>query len=726
MTHTYFSPAWWTLILCFSFQNPAGAQAFSRDEIIVTATKRAQRSQDVPISLSVFTAETLESLRPEGLEDLSHFVPNMYQPPSTEAGQSFIAIRGIGAGIARSSGRSVGVYIDGVYINADTAMDVAMADIEHVEILKGPQGTLFGRDTLAGAINITTKRPRNENSARAQIDVGNFGYRQFIGSANLVLAPEKLNLNLSVLKRDSDGYIKNAFTGNKAEAQDRFALSAVFDFRPTDRLTARVSYQYQDRDDRPNTMGEAVTNIGSDLIPYTINLDTDERQTQSVHRVALDTQYESSNGFTFSSVTGWSHVQDFYLQDGDRLPDAITLNQFDGEAEEFSQEFRVNSPGGKKLNYLLGLYYLDSENLFSPTFPLMSTAFLERVFFLPRDQHPPDQLDGQVIVTRAQSLAAFAHADYHLTDTLSVFGGVRWTRDTKTVDYRIFGETFALFGLSPLQTTSKTKDTPISWTLGARYTLSDNIKSYASISRGYRSASVKDDFVGQADLAAPSGFFTKPEFVTNYEVGVKLRAWDGRVQSNFAAFYMDYSDIQVAVSQEPFLFLRTLTNAARAHISGFEADTTVAVDDHLTLSGTAGYLKTRYDQFIPSPGRDLAGTGFGTAPEWSFSAAADYARSFGSAGEWRAHMDVRYAVAPDDFELSTLAFVGEYALANGWVSYAPQEGAWRIKLWVENLTDVNKPEVNFLWGAGLGPLIENETARYQSPRRYGLTLDYRF
>ncbi|HHI88806.1 MAG TPA: TonB-dependent receptor, partial [Hellea balneolensis] len=341
------------------------------------------------------------------------------------------------------------------------------------------------------------------------------------------------------------------------------------------------------------------------------------------------------------------------------------------------------------------------------------------------DLHPPDTLDGQRILGRDKTLAVFAHGNYNINENVSLFGGLRLTRDEKTVDYAIFGETFALFGLSPLQHHQKLTYTPLSWSIGARTRATDNLSAYVKISHGYRSATIKDDFIGQADLAAPTGFFTKPEFLTNYELGFKFHRPKSGLRLDASAFYMDYQDIQVSISQEPFLFLRTLTNAAKAHIVGFEADMDWQFAPNWRVSGGAGYIKTRYDRFEPEPGRDLSGTGFGTAPKWTFNGALDYEHA-DRHGRWQAHIDGHYLIAPDDFVLRTLPFVGQYPVFNGWIGFAPKNRAWQIRLWVKNLGNTHRPKTNFHWGAGLGPLLDNITVQYEPPRRYGLSLSVPF
>ncbi len=692
------------------------------DEIIVTAMRRAQNLQSVPLSITAFTEAQITAFRAKGLEDLGDHTANMYMPASTEAGQSFITLRGINAGITRSSGRAVGVYIDGVYVNTDTAMDVSMNDIARVEVLKGPQGTLFGRDTIGGAINITTQKPGPDFGAQLQMTLGSDGLRQVTGHTDLPLISDIAVLRLNALSRKTSGYIHNAFSGRKAGAEDHTAIGAQLYFTPTDRFDAHLVFNLQKRDDRPNTMGEAITNIGADTIPYTINLDQDEFQTQNAKRASLNANYTFETGHQLSWTSGWSHTDDFYIQDGDRLPQSITVAQFDGVSRELSQEIRLTSPQNTRYDYLIGGYYLRARRGFNPTFPVMGSAFLEQVLGIPAQFHPADELDGQRVTTITRNAALFGHANFHINERLTLYGGARYSQDKKNVDYNSFGEVFEIFGLPPLQARTAVRHRPLSWMIGVRRQFTPQVMGYTSVSRGYRSAAIKDDFVSAADIAAGSGFFTRPEFLTNYETGLKSTWFDQKLRINASAFMMDYTDIQVSVSKPPFLFLRSLTNAAKAHISGFEADLLARITPSLHLSTSLGYVRSRYDDFVPAPGLDLSGTSFGDAPVWTFSSALDYRRPTPHGGALTAHLDYTNRTAPANAPLGGSAFVGDYGIWNGALGYVAVDEHWQVKFWLTNIGNVQRPAVTKLWGAGLGPLIENQTVRYEPPRRFGITL----
>lgn len=698
---------------------PMAARAES-DEIVVTATRRVEALKDVPMSVTAIGAMRLQDNQITSLSGLQGFAPNLWVPPSTEAGQTYFTIRGIGPGIARSSGRGVGVYLDGFAISADTAMDAGLLDVGQVEVLRGPQGTLFGRNTIGGAVRIKTRPVGDQPSASSMLELGNFSDRKLRVSADIPLS-DRFAVRLSGQAWTRDGHIHNATTGADVDNRNRYAVMGQARWKVTPDTQVNLLALHDARDELPNTMGEAVSGLNSDQTPDTINWDQEEKQQLTETRLGLKVDHDFANGDNLQILTGWGRVQSHYIQDSDRLPQSITVNAFDDETEEFSAEARYLHEFAQGSDLLLGAYALRVERDFAPTFPVMGRAFLEDVFFLPPAQVPTDQLDGQNISTKTMSLALYAHTNVRLNENWSLFGGVRATHEEMQLDYHIFGEVFTLFGLPELRVQTNVESTPLSWTFGAKRKLGDNAQAYATISRGFRSPSVKDDFVGQADLDAATGFFTKPEFVTSYEAGLKGDWWQGRLQTQISAYYMHYSDIQVSVSRPPFTFLRELTNAASAHVQGAEMEAQLRPLDGLVLYGSLGLTHSEYDEFTPSPGVDYAGLGFGNAPAITFAVSADYGVDVGQ-GRLNLHLDRTAFIAPTHAVPMDTRFVGDHAIWNGLVRFTPQDSAWQIELWGKNLMDNREPVAAMLWGAGLGPLIENETYRYQFPRTFGVRM----
>jgi iron complex outermembrane recepter protein len=699
------------------------------EEIVVTATKRSENLQDVPIAVTAFGKDQIDLLRSNNLQDLSGFVPNMYMPPAGNNNDVAISLRGIGNGVSRSSGKSVGVYVDGVYMGAGTALNMSMMDVESVEVLKGPQGTLFGRDTIGGAINITTQKPDNEFSAQAEIEKGNYGFYKVQAGASVPLVEDVLAMRISGQKIYSDGYIKNEQSSRKKDSEDTVSARVQFFYTPTDSFDLRLAYTHLRSDNRPNAAGESVTNLFSDQEPYTINVDAQEEAEQDLDNVALTIEYAFDSGLTLTSITGWSDISDFYTLDADFTPLSLMVQEYLGETEEVSQELRLTSPSHEKYDYLIGLYYLKSENNLLDSFPVLGNAYLSS-FGFPDEVLPAiDILDGQRRDFTSESLAIFTHLNYHLTDELTIFGGLRYTSDEKEVDYALFGEVFSFFEINPVEKKSNTKDEPISWTLGTRYNFSDDIMVYTSAARGFRSSSIKDYFVTTADAQSDDGFFTKPEFVTNYELGLKLTGLDGSLQANIAAFYMDYTDIQVSVQQTETAFIRTLTNAAEASVKGIEMDLAARLTSNLRVSASAGYVTPKYENFMPEPDVDLSGKKIAGTPERTFSTAVDYSLLLGSIGELLFHADYSYR---SEVILSSLTQTSDFikdsvkdvSHVNAWVAYERPEGDWRLTLWVRNLLDEDDVVGRDNFNSGFGPLIEHDTFVYQRPRTYGLSFGY--
>jgi len=718
-----------TLLLSTAISMTTAAYAqqlnkYTTDEIVVTATKRSENLQDVPLSMTAFSEVKLEQLRPDDLSDLATHVPNMYLPPANESGSQIITLRGLGAGITRSGARSVGVYIDGVYSSATNLTNLPVSDLAGLEVLKGPQGTLFGRDTIGGAINVTTRKPGNEFGGFVEGEIGNYGRTVLSAGVDVPLAKDKLFFRLSGKKLNYGGHIDNLFDGEKADGLDQFSARAQLYFTPNDQFDARVIYSHATRDDNTTT-GENAGGTFADQIPYQVNINVRENFKQNSDSISLNMNYELGSGHTLTSITGWAKSSDVSRVDRDLTPEQISEQSILYDVEDFNQEFRISSPDSDKFDYILGLYYLDSRTVNRDTYPVFGPAWASRLPF-PFPGYPPlvDSLDGQQRDYTTKALAGYVHSNYHFNEKFSVFGGLRYISDKKDVKLDVFGELFTAFGFRAPAESVEAHDKEISWTGGARYALSDAVKTYASVSTGFRSSAVKDDFVTANDLALANGYIADPEFVTNYEIGIKIRSDNGRFSLNGALFYMDYKDIQVSVPDALLGFVPALENAEKAHISGLEIDATFAVTDSLTLSGSAGLLKTKYDMF--SQRLDLEGEGFGTAPEWTLDAAIDYHTPLANLGELLFHVDATTITTPDDFSPNrTQLTIKGFSTLNGFVALDSADNSWRLSLWAKNILDQDNTTSTTLWGSGLGENQHNVLV-YQPPRTFGATLRYNF
>lgn len=710
-------------------EKSAGADAaYGLEEIFITATKRSESLQDVPIAITAFGATQLERLRPSNLIDLSGAVPNMLMVPAGGSGRNSVSIRGLGGGIGRSSGGAVGIYIDGVYQGFSETLNAIMADIERVEVLKGPQGTLFGRDTIGGAINITTKKPGNEFSGHAAIEYGNLNHVKLTAGIDIPLVEDVLVARISGQREWEDGYVFNQFDGQTdIGAKDQFSGRAQLYFTPNDQFSARLTFTHLETDDTPYT-GEPINNFQGDTVPYFTNVNGTYARKLNADALSLTMEYEANSGYVFTSISSYSNSKDFSTQDTDYTTQAHLFETFRGNGDEYSQELRLTSPTGKAFDFIVGGYYFKNVNDKIDVYDIDEASYSVSLGFPAGFPFPPTIEPGQERDFTTKTVAAFANANYHISDELTVFAGLRLTSEKKETTYSIFGSFTPFIGFPNIEDfVSKTSDSPLSWTVGARYKLTEDFMVYGTVARGYRSGAIKDYFVTPADIAAETGFFTKPEFVTNYEVGFKADAFDNRLQANFAAFYMDYTDIIAAIATNGS-FTSVLVNATTASVKGFELDVKAQLSDTLLWSASAGYLKSSYGDFQPTPDLDLTGEPLGNFPDWSLSSSLDYSLPLSNDGTFTAHADLAYkgVYATTPGEGLERREIGGYVKANAALGYVAPEEVWSVTLWVENLFDVDDAQRGNNWNAGQGFFNDHFVVTYEHPRTYGLTLATRF
>jgi iron complex outermembrane recepter protein len=700
------------------------------EEVIVTATKRAESLQEVPIAITAFGTEQLETLAPSNLIDLSSAVPNMLMLPAMGGGGNRINIRGLGITPGRSSGTAVGLYVDGVYQSNNTALNVSMMDVERVEVLKGPQGTLFGRDTIGGAINIVNKAPGDEFTGQLALELGDLDHRKLQASADIPLLEDMLVARLSVQKEKEDGYVRNTFDNSWFGAKDTFNGRVQLYFAPTDQWNIRLTYTRSDSESAPAN-GEPINNLQGERTPYVTNVNGPSFQKLEVDSLSLFAEYEFESGYTITSISAHNKIKDIYTQDTDftSLPNLFEV--FSGESEDYSQELRLTSPVNDVFDYIIGIYYFKNDNEHRDIYIIDQDSYAQSLGFPAGFVFPPKVQDGQEKNFVLESTAVFVHTNYHMTDDFTVFGGVRYTSDKKENDYSIFGSIAPILGFPNItHNISKTEDDPVSWTVGARYNIEENTMAYASVARGFRSGAVKDDFVTPADIAADSGFFTEPEFVTNYEVGLKSLTLEGRLQTNIAVFYMDYTD-KISSKVVPNTFTSALTNASSATIKGLEIDSRIQLTEGLQLTASAGYLKSEYGEFQPRADLDLSGKSIGRHPDLSYSLALDYDQALSNGGTFLAHADVSYKGEYSSDGQTNIEEVigddlGDYETVNASVSYIAASERWNLTFRVENLLDSDDIIFGQTWNFGQGPLVEHAVAIYEKPRTYTMTLGLNF
>lgn len=659
------------------------------EEIIVTARKRVESMQEVPVAVTAITAEQLRRSSIRNLQDIQGYVPNLLIERVTALpGGAAIAIRGVSyQEIDKSLDPGIGVLLDGVYLGTNSGQILENFDLARMEILRGPQGTLFGKNTIGGAINITRTAPTKEFGGKVQGTLGEDGRQDIRGLLNLPLT-EKGGVKLWASKLESDGYIKNTTYNDDAGGQDYENAGVTLAWQFTDALDLAFTYERIEDESEvgawanfnkyfdelegpdfacafflPDQTGCRQFDPGSDEDHNSTNAPNDADVSNDFYNLTLN--YELGD-WLLTSITGYiNRNENTRLEyDGNRFEFLTAFT--DQDYEQFSQELRLDGTIGN-VELTTGLYYWDSEyDANQRTDELW--PFLVPVF-------PPGTVGWISQHGETESYAAFGSADWALTEKLTFNFGLRYTYEEKTLEP--VGQEFFLgdIPLSPPGTTATVDEDWDKWSprIGAQYDLTDDIMVYASYAEGFKSGG----FFGRITSADNIRKFN-PEEVDTWEVGIKSDWWNQRLRLNATLFTSDYKDKQedIIVADAGGNVDTIVLNAADASMDGVEIELTALLYEGLTFTAQGGYLDASYDEFIiedvpgvPEDGSDLD---MRNAPEYTFGAGLNYTHSlFGhstmaytvnynwrdeyvtifnndplgqkdSAGFWNANIDYRY------------------------------------------------------------------------------------
>ena len=616
------------------------------DDIIVTAQKRSENLQDVPVAVSAVTGKTLENKRILDLVDLSNATPGLQIKSDDNGANPRIFIRGVGVNdFNPATASAVGIYSDGVYVGSPLAQRFAFFDLQQAEVLRGPQGTLYGRNTTGGAINITSRKPGNEVEADFLGEYGNFNSVNLQGGVSLPISKDLLSVRVAGLYQRDDGYSINRLTGDRGNNTNRWAVRGSVHFTPsssiTDDLAVTVGksrggsiWAYNrglfpaiadatgpDGLCAPAYYGTAYCTNVLGYANASKNLYEGDYSFEGQDRVNL---FTVANTLTINlgaadivSVTGYQHADRNDQEETDANPLPIITASYIARQNTFSQELRLQSSGKPKLRYVLGLYYAHDN--------LSNNSSYDVLPILPPDPASDIGLLTWPLTQKTDSYAAFGQLDYDLTSRLTATLGLRYSADHKDFHY-VSGE--ALTGTPYVNFDgSKTFDS-VSGKVGLQYHFSRDVNAYASYSRGTKSGGF---FSGQTDLVDNIGPY-KDETVDAYEAGLKTELLNHTLRANLAGFYYDYKNLQVYTTVIDGAITRQLfTNASAARIYGGEVELEATPAKGLTLSMNAAWLNATYRDFI-SDGVNYSGNTLPSAPRINIQTAVNYRQpvSFGA------------------------------------------------------------------------------------------------
>jgi len=733
------------------------------EEVIVTAQKRTESLQDIPIAIAAYNAENIESMGLFNAQDVGMASPSVQMPLYPTAGNNLaLFIRGIGNAdsVVITKDPTVGVYYDGVYAARSTGLLADLSDLERIEILRGPQGTLYGRNTTAGAINFINVKPTGELGFKQVLGAGNYGSWRSISHLNLDdIGGFKAKFTASFSERD--GWVDNRgpntipgldYTDYYLRETQGFRVALRYD--GLENLVVDYSYDYSDMTSSPgyHQYGGPVGGLNPAFQPITDSFRDRLEETRSPiggqptayylpetdtevdgHNLTVD--WAISDSLTLKSITGYREFDDDASQNfTESFGNAGSLEVWTvTEHEQFTQELQLLG-NQDRFQWVAGLYYFEEEGtqteqqyLDRATVDLTGIIALDLTTFPPTPcsdgstSDPfcsdftmffPLYLGEYAVDVDNESWAAFGQATWNATERLDLTAGLRYTDDEREAVRTHDGLLWNSFG--PGVSASDLDETD--YTLIADYRWTDDISTYAKVSTGFRSG-------GSSRNGLDFNQAFDKETVISYELGWKTELLDQRLRLNGAIYYMEVDDIILDYLPDPVnnpQFVEVF-NSGEAEINGVELDVTWAMTENLLVGFNYAYLDYDIKDAIFPDGSDRSDTtGLVWAPEHAWAASVDWSIPMGF-GEWLLHAD--YSWQDDQLALANTNFgevlVEDFGLLNARASISGIEmlgGDWQLALWMKNVTD--EEDVSYAIGA--------TSFTFLMPRTYGAELIFEF
>ena len=681
------------------------------DEIIVTAQRREQNLQEVPLAVSAFDISQIENRQIDVIKDIGQNIPNL-QTYTVTAGAQAIQVHSRGASVQNPgfnlSESPVGIYVDDVYFGRLASVNTDLSDVERIEVLRGPQGTLYGRNTIAGAIKIVTRTPGDDRWLNASVGIGNYETTKFTGSVGGPIEAGSLAGSMSALYENRDqGWQNNPITGNDPGEYKNKAARAKLHWYGTENFDAVLTAWAADlENDGYNGVPYAPfanTGVNANYDPapaggplggFYANFDPDNvnygASDQAGVNLALTFQLGS---MTLKSITGYANIDDrfgFDLAGGGNqgVPGATgLLIVSDSTLDQFSQEFQLLGKLGSNFDWQLGLFYLNEDG--SQSYDGDAGSFVGNF--------------AENIKNTTNSYAVFGQGTYQITEALSVTGGLRWTKDDK--DYR--GACQSTPSVLNLLTCRPASGTTVSlsndWDeitgkLSVNYQLNDDQLVYLGFSQGYQSGGYRTLCFGNLTAACGGSAFD-PQTVDSIEAGWKADLFDKTLRINAAVFYAMYDDIQQVVTNFAGGF--PIDNIGNVDVYGLELEVVWAPADGLNVYANLGIQESDFGSVDPlSPPGGLGDScsvdptppcatptdELPSNPKWQGKIGFDYNIPLENGLAFFYGLDVFHS---DNFysEARNLIEIDSYTRLNGFLGFGADDRKWQVTLTGKNLTD---------------------------------------
>ncbi|NOZ66128.1 MAG: TonB-dependent receptor [Alphaproteobacteria bacterium] len=664
------------------------------EEIMVTAQKRESNIQDTPLSISAMSGDMMAKVGIRNIEDLQFFVPGI---TVTNDSMAIVNIRGIGTsafGVATDPSSTI--YFDGIYQPRPTTGYQDMFDVERIELLRGPQGVLFGRNSTGGALNIISKAPSEELEGSIAATYGRFNKFTVSGTVSGALT-DKVRGRLTLLKNSRDGIYTDIVTGDKYQDQDSFAGRATLaiDLAENFELTLRGDFNKERETGFPairTSYAQDIIDAGA-TIPtskYGVAFDTKPVSNTDVWGVSATAAW-SGDEFSFKSISSYRESTVDQVIDADATDLFLFDIGFQEESRSFTQELQLSNTNPDRLEWIVGMFFLNEDG----------NGGIDILF-----QNPKINITERNITN---AYALFGQATYSLTDRLRVTGGLRFNYEKKSYNFSTTVNSAEVDSGSP--TADWTAWTP---RFAVDYDVTEDIMAYISATRGFKSGGFQLGDAGAFD----------PENLWSYEAGLKATLFDKRLRGSIGVFNYDYTNLQVV---EFVGGVATTSNAGQASVKGVEVELIARAAPGLDINASLAYLDAKYDVFFES-GVDFSGNRLANSPEWTYSFGAQYTADVGDAGYVTIRGDYAYRSTVDFKRNNLPQFRADtYTLLNARVSFTTSDELWEISIYGKNLTDNRYATYKTVGRNATGAAdINVPVTVFGEPRQYGVQLRRNF
>jgi outer membrane receptor protein involved in Fe transport len=718
------------------------AQQLVLEEVIVTAQLRTESLQDVPISVNAVSGTKMFEAGIDKIEDLQAYVPNLTMS-ETGIGTN-IYVRGIGSGINQGFEQSVGMYVDGVYHGRAQLSRAPFLDLERVEVLRGPQNILYGKNSIAGALSVITAKPTDVFEGQVSVLYEPEHDEQVYDLMLSGPLSDTVSGRLAYRKRTMDGYIDNVTTGKDEPERDEETVRLILAWAASDRLDATLKYEHNSFDvtgrqieiitDRPSLnpgLGGAnwsglLASLGAS--PSILDTRQDFKRTSNgdysdntTDNLTLSVNY--ALGEHTVTYTGAYLEYDYReLCDCDFTGAVLFDLLSEEDYKQSSHEIRLTSPVGNTIEYIAGAYYQDSELSFNDRFRVPPGSLIP-VLGAALPPLAPLQTLNQIAVPReftsdSELFSLFAQVTWNVTDRLHLTAGGRWSDEEKKgtrnlVVTDLNGNVIPAGAAPALDATlagllntyrhdlsGKRNEDKFSPSLLAEYDLNDDVMLYATWSKGFKSGGfdARSNSAPGSPVPVPGSFAYDDEQATSYEVGSKMVLFGGRAELNAALFFTEYEDLQVSIFDGVLGF--NVGNAAKAETLGAELDGRWMVTEWFTLSGSLAYLDFEFKDYpngqctqlqriqTGQPLCDYDGKTNQYVAEWSGTLSGDVRFAIADSLEFRGTLDLIYS---DDYNpsqnLDPIVAQDAYVKVNARLAVGANDGMWEVALVGRNLTD---------------------------------------